>query len=99
MVCFRGEDPTCDPVDARPRTSNQLRRSLFRIRRIWTVSAKCTACKIPRANRELSKERGPAERFGAQDVEHFTEYSHWLPLEAPDALGERLKAFMGAGNV
>lgn len=34
-----------------------------------------------------------AERFGAQEVHHFTANSHWLPLEAPDALAERLDAF------
>jgi pimeloyl-ACP methyl ester carboxylesterase len=39
-----------------------------------------------------------AERFGAQEVHHFAEYSHWLPLEAPDALAERLDAFLRAGN-
>ena len=34
-----------------------------------------------------------AERFGAQEVHHFAANSHWLPLEAPDALAERLNAF------
>ena len=34
-----------------------------------------------------------AERFGAQEVHHFTANSHWLPLEAPGALAERLDAF------
>jgi pimeloyl-ACP methyl ester carboxylesterase len=34
-----------------------------------------------------------AERFGAQEVHHFTQNSHWLPLEAPEALAERLDAF------
>jgi len=34
-----------------------------------------------------------AERFGAQEVHHFTSNSHWLPLEAPGALAERLDAF------
>jgi pimeloyl-ACP methyl ester carboxylesterase len=34
-----------------------------------------------------------AERFGAQEVYHFAQYGHWLPLEAPDALAERLDAF------
>ena len=37
-----------------------------------------------------------AERFGAQEVHHFAQYSHWLPLEAPDELSERLIAFLGA---
>jgi haloalkane dehalogenase len=36
-----------------------------------------------------------AERFGAQQVDHFTENSHWLPLEAPERLAERLDAFFG----
>jgi pimeloyl-ACP methyl ester carboxylesterase len=36
-----------------------------------------------------------AERFGAQEVHHFTANSHWLPLEAPDTLAERLDAFFG----
>jgi hypothetical protein len=26
-------------------------------------------------------------------VHHFADYGHWLPLEAPDALAERLDAF------
>jgi len=34
-----------------------------------------------------------AERFGAQEVHHFAEYGHWLPLEAPEALAARLDAF------
>ena len=34
-----------------------------------------------------------AERFGAQEVHHFRANSHWLPLEVPDALAERLDAF------
>jgi pimeloyl-ACP methyl ester carboxylesterase len=34
-----------------------------------------------------------AERFGAREVHHFTENSHWLPLEAPERLAERLDAF------
>src|SRR6266511_3484581 len=33
-----------------------------------------------------------AERFGAQELHHFAANSHWLPLEAPDALAERLNA-------
>jgi pimeloyl-ACP methyl ester carboxylesterase len=37
-----------------------------------------------------------AERFGAQEVHHFAEYSHWLPLEAPGELSERLGAFLTA---
>ncbi len=31
-----------------------------------------------------------ADKFGAQQVVHFKEYSHWLPLEAPDAYAEKL---------
>lgn len=38
-----------------------------------------------------------AERFGAQQVHHFTANSHWLPLEAPAALAERLDAFFREG--
>jgi len=37
-----------------------------------------------------------AERFGAQEVHHFVDYGHWLPLEAPDALAEHLGRFFGA---
>ncbi len=37
-----------------------------------------------------------AERFGAQEVHHFAEYSHWLPLEAPEELAKLLNAFLGA---
>jgi pimeloyl-ACP methyl ester carboxylesterase len=38
---------------------------------------------------------GPAfaERFGAQEVHHFADYGHWLPLEAPEALSNYLDAF------
>jgi pimeloyl-ACP methyl ester carboxylesterase len=35
-----------------------------------------------------------ADRFGAQEVHHFAEYSHWLPLEMPEVLGKRLAAFL-----
>jgi len=31
-----------------------------------------------------------ADKFGAQQVVHFKDYSHWLPLEAPDAYAEKL---------
>ena len=34
-----------------------------------------------------------AERFGAQEVYHFAQYGHWLPLEAPEALAAHLDAF------
>ena len=37
-----------------------------------------------------------AERFGAQEVHHFADYSHWLPLEAPEELAKLLSAFLGA---
>ncbi len=33
---------------------------------------------------------GFAERFGAREVHHFAEYSHWLPLEAPEAYAAKL---------
>jgi pimeloyl-ACP methyl ester carboxylesterase len=35
-----------------------------------------------------------AERFGAQEVAHFTEFGHWLPLEAPAAFSERVGPFL-----
>lgn len=31
-----------------------------------------------------------AERFGGGQVHHFAEYSHWLPLEAPDRYADAL---------
>lgn len=31
-----------------------------------------------------------ADKFGAKQVHHFKNYSHWLPLEAPDAYAEKL---------
>ena len=31
-----------------------------------------------------------ADRFGAAQVYHFADYSHWLPLEAPDEVAEKL---------
>src|SRR5215207_9571817 len=36
-----------------------------------------------------------AERFGAQEVHHFADYGHWLPLEAPEALAAYLDGFFG----
>jgi pimeloyl-ACP methyl ester carboxylesterase len=30
-----------------------------------------------------------AERFGAQEVYQFAEYSHWLPIEAPEEVAQR----------
>lgn len=39
-----------------------------------------------------------AERFGAREVHHFADYGHWLPLEATEALSERLGTFFGAGG-
>jgi pimeloyl-ACP methyl ester carboxylesterase len=37
-----------------------------------------------------------AERFGAQEVHHFADYGHWLPLEAAGPLSERLINFFAA---
>jgi pimeloyl-ACP methyl ester carboxylesterase len=34
-----------------------------------------------------------AERFGAAEVHHFAEAGHWLAVEEPDAVAERLLAF------
>jgi len=34
-----------------------------------------------------------AERFGATEVHHFPEYSHWLPAEAPTEVAQRLDEF------
>lgn len=31
-----------------------------------------------------------AEKYGAQEVQHFANYSHWMPLEAPDVYAEQL---------
>ena len=39
-----------------------------------------------------------AERFGAQEVHHFPEHNHWLPLEAPEELSRLLSAFLGAAR-
>ena len=36
-----------------------------------------------------------AERFGAQQVVHFPENSHWVPLEAPEAAAARISEFLG----
>jgi len=36
-----------------------------------------------------------AERFGAGAVHHYPDASHWLPLEVPESLAERLDAFFG----
>ncbi len=34
-----------------------------------------------------------AERFGAARVEHFPDYGHWLAIEAPEIVAERLTSF------
>ena len=34
-----------------------------------------------------------AERFGAREVHHFPEYSHWLPAEAPAEVAQKLDEF------
>jgi pimeloyl-ACP methyl ester carboxylesterase len=34
-----------------------------------------------------------AERFGQAHVEHFPEYGHWLPVEAPELVATRLATF------
>ena len=34
-----------------------------------------------------------AERFGGAQVEHFPAYGHWLPVEAPEIVAERLITF------
>ncbi len=34
-----------------------------------------------------------AEQFGSAQVEHFPQNSHWLPIEAPDVVAQRLTAF------
>jgi len=35
-----------------------------------------------------------AERFGAQQVEHFPDGGHWLAVESPDLVADRLAAFL-----
>jgi pimeloyl-ACP methyl ester carboxylesterase len=37
---------------------------------------------------------GTADRFGARVVHHFPEYSHWVVVEAVDAVAARLRAFL-----
>ncbi len=37
-----------------------------------------------------------ADTFGAKQVYHFKDYSHWLPLEAPDEYAEKLSAWMAS---
>jgi pimeloyl-ACP methyl ester carboxylesterase len=34
-----------------------------------------------------------ADRYGAAQVEHFAEYDHWLAIEAPETVAERLTTF------
>lgn len=34
-----------------------------------------------------------AERFGQAQVEHFSQYGHWLPVEAPELVAARLTTF------
>lgn len=35
-----------------------------------------------------------ADRFGASQIHHFANYSHWLPLEAPDEYADKLLAWL-----
>jgi pimeloyl-ACP methyl ester carboxylesterase len=35
-----------------------------------------------------------AERFGAAQVHHFAEYSHWLPLEAPEPYAAQVRPWL-----
>ncbi|MGH2509541.1 MAG: alpha/beta fold hydrolase, partial [Ktedonobacteraceae bacterium] len=37
-----------------------------------------------------------AERFGAGSVEHFPNNGHWLAIEAPSEVAQRLQAFFAA---
>jgi pimeloyl-ACP methyl ester carboxylesterase len=39
-----------------------------------------------------------ADRFGAAQVRHFSDYSHWLPVEAPDEFARALAAFFASGE-
>lgn len=39
-----------------------------------------------------------AERFGADEVYHFRDAGHWLPLEAPAELSEKLVAFLASNS-
>jgi pimeloyl-ACP methyl ester carboxylesterase len=34
-----------------------------------------------------------AEKFGTKNVQHFADYGHWLPIEAPKLYAEKLSAF------
>lgn len=36
-----------------------------------------------------------ADRFGAREVHHFAQHGHFLPVEAPEEVAQRLKAFLG----
>lgn len=37
-----------------------------------------------------------ADTFGAKQVYHFKDYSHWLPLEAPDAYAEKISSWLAS---
>jgi pimeloyl-ACP methyl ester carboxylesterase len=39
-----------------------------------------------------------ADRFGAQAVRHFPDYSHWLPVEAPAEFAQALAAFFASSE-
>ncbi len=42
--------------------------------------------------------RSIADRFSAQEVRHFPDYSHWLPVEAPAEFAAALAAFFGSSE-
>lgn len=39
-----------------------------------------------------------ADRFGAREVYHYPEASHWLPLEVPESLAEHFDTFFGEAS-
>jgi pimeloyl-ACP methyl ester carboxylesterase len=53
----------------------------------------------PRAHARVVGDRDPfisptfGDRYGAARVEHFANYGHWLAVEAPEVVAERLAGF------
>ena len=63
----------------------------------WEPGLRSLAEKVPVmvlwGDKDPFVEPSYAERFGAREVHHFPEYSHWLPAEAPAEVAQKLEAF------
>lgn len=89
--------------------SSKVRKTILRMYRErnperdfigWDEKAKALMAEKPSmvlwGDRDPFADKAFADKFGAQQVHHFTDYSHWLPLEAPDAYAAKIGAWLSA---